>query len=509
MFFPPEDVEAGFPGQELTAAARDGRFEIEAWRMRKDGTKFWALVTLTAIRGADGALRGFAKVTRDMTAQKEAAEAMRKLNEQLERYRIMIESIDEYAIYTLDAEGTITSWGTGAQKVSGFSAAEVLGRHCSIFDSPADQASGQATFEIAEAARTGRYTTDRWRVLPNGSKVWSSGAITAVRDEAGQLTGFIRVARDMTKQKLMEESLERLAAELEARVTERTQQLESTVLELRHKNEEVEAFVYIVSHDLRAPLVNLMGFSRELERSCVSLKNLLESCALPEVASAAVYELLDADMPSSVHFISQSSLKFESLIDSLLSLSRHGRQVYEPVEVDVDEVAANAVATLHQAITEAGAEVEVGHLPPVTADLTAIGQVFSNLIGNSLKYRNPERPLKIEVGGQAEDGVVSYWVRDNGLGIPEASKARLFQVFQRFHPQRAQGEGMGLAIVHRIVERHGGKIWAESREGEGTTFRFSLPCSLEPSGAGSNPNVIQGAIDHGSDSISIHHPHRG
>jgi light-regulated signal transduction histidine kinase (bacteriophytochrome) len=143
--------------------------------------------------------------------------------------------------------------------------------------------------------------------------------------------------------------------------------------------------------------------------------------------------------------------------------------------VNVWDLATNAVATFRQAIIEAGAEVEVDELPSVTADATALGQVFSNLIGNCLKYRSPDRPLKIEVGGQIEEGVVHYWVRDNGLGIPEYGKTKLFQVFQRFHSRQAEGEGMGLAIAHRIVERHGGTIWAESREGQGTTFHFSLP----------------------------------
>jgi signal transduction histidine kinase len=129
----------------------------------------------------------------------------------------------------------------------------------------------------------------------------------------------------------------------------------------------------------------------------------------------------------------------------------------------------------------------------VHGDATALGQVFSNLIGNAIKYRSPHRPLKVEIGGKVEDGTVHYWVRDNGLGIPEAGKARLFQVFQRLHPQAASGEGMGLAIAHRIVGRHQGKVWAESREGEGSTFHFSLP--LNPR---STTNVEKGAEEHGT-----------
>jgi PAS domain S-box-containing protein len=482
MFFLPEDVIAGLPARELAAASREGRYETEAWRMRKDGTRFWALLTLTAIRGVDGELRGFAKLTRDMSAHRDAVEAMRSLNAQLERYRVMVESIDEYAIYTLDAEGLITSWGKGAQKVSGIGPEQALGRHDSMFNSPADIVGGVAEHELAEAVRTGHFLTDRWRLLPDGSRVWSSGALTAIRDGEGKLTGFIRVARNMTQQKLLEESLERLTAELEQRVAERTRQLESTVVELRHKNEEVEAFVYIVSHDLRAPLVNLMGFARELDTSCARLKKLLERSALPEPSGDEVAEILDADLPSAVHFISQSSVKFERLIDALLSLSRHGRQIYHLEKVNVEELVIGTVATLQQSIAESGAQVEVGHLPAVDADLTALGQVFANLIGNSLKYRSPERALKVEIGGQLEGAAVKYWVRDNGLGIPESSKERLFQVFQRFHPQRAQGEGMGLAIVQRIVERLGGTIRADSEEGKGTTFFITLPSQSKLAG---------------------------
>jgi PAS domain S-box-containing protein len=498
MFFLPEDAEAGLPAKELATAEREGRFETEGWRKRKDGTKFWALVTLTATYRQDGTLRGFAKVTRDLTVQKKAEDALLTLNAQLERYRIFVENIDEYAIYTLDPEGMITSWGTGAQKVSGAGADKVMGRHYSMFFPPNQVLAGVPQKELAEAARSGRFMTDAWMASPDGKRKWSSGVLNAVRDESGTLTGFIRVARDMTKQKLLEEEMERLKADLEIRVEERTKQLESTVVELRHKNEEVEAFVYIVSHDLRAPLVNLMGFARELQADCARLKTLVEPCVLSEVQRAEVSGILNSDLPSSVHFISQSSVKFERLIDSLLMLSRHGRQIYRIVDLNVGEVVAEAVATFRQQITEAGATVDVGYLPSVKGDLTSLGQVFSNLIGNSLKYRSPDRPLKLEIGGRVEDGTVNYWVRDNGLGIPETGKARLFQVFQRFHPQQAQGEGMGLAIAHRIVERHGGRIWAESREGEGTTFRFSLPGNGVLSIPGSGENIMQEAIVHGS-----------
>jgi hypothetical protein len=493
IFFLPEDAKSGLPADELAAAALLGRYETEAWRVRKDGTKFWALITLTVVRDPKGELRGFAKVTRDLSAQKAAEEALRSRNAQLERYRLIVGSVADYVIFTLDAEGRIDSWSDGARNVLGYTAEEALGREYSMVIIPAEIEAGEPRREMEEAARTGHCTTESWRVRRNGSLFWASGALTAVRDEAGKLTGYIRVARDMTEQKCLEESLTKLTTELEARVVERTRELEITVEELQRKNQEVEAFVYIVSHDLRAPLVNVQGFVRELEESCKRLKEVLQTCPNWELCWPGVSPILNEEMGGALHYISASAAKFERLIDALLGLSRQGRQIYHLTRVNVWDLATNAVATFQQAIIEAGAEVEVGSLPSVTADATALGQVFSNLIGNCLKYRSPDRPLKIAVGGQVEEGVVHYWVRDNGLGIPEYGKTKLFQVFQRFHSRQAEGEGMGLAIAHRIVERHGGRIWAESQEGQGTTFHFYLPAI-----PALTPRSTQGAADHES-----------
>jgi PAS domain S-box-containing protein len=484
IFFLPEAAEAGIPAQDLAAAEREGRYETEAWRLRKDGSRFWALITLTAIRGANGELRGFAKVTRDRSEQRAADEALQSRNAQLERYRIIVENVSDYVFFTLDTEGRIDSWSSGARNVLGYTAEEALGREYSLVFTPAEILAGEPRREMETAARRGSCPADSWRVRRDGSQFWASGVLTAVRDEAGKLTGYIRVARDMTQQKRLEESLAKMAANLELRVTSRTHELETTVAELQRKNKEIEAFVYIVSHDLRAPLVNVKGFVHELEESGKRLKAVIEAC--PERARCwpAVQQVLDKDMGGALHYIAASATKFERLIEALLGLSRHGRQVYQLALVNIPELVSNAVATFQQEMIEAGAVIDVGALPSVTADATALGQVFSNLIGNALKYRNPERPLKVELGGRVEDGMVHYFVRDNGLGIPEYGMAKLFQVFQRFHAQQAEGEGMGLAIAHRIVERHGGKIWAESREGEGTTFHFSLPVN-----PGSTTNV--------------------
>jgi PAS domain S-box-containing protein len=390
-------------------------------------------------------------------------------------FQLLVDSVTDYAIYMLDPEGRVITWNVGAERSKGYKAEEILGRNFSIFFLPEDAKAGLPADELAIAAKLGRYETEAWRVRKDGTKFWALITLTAVREANGELRGFAKVTRDLTEQKHLEESLAKIAADLEARVVERTRELEITVEELRRKNQEVEAFVYIVSHDLRAPLVNVQGFVRELEESCKHLKEVLQTYPNWEICWPGLSPILNEEMGGALHYISASAAKFERLIDALLGLSRQGRQDYHLTRVNVWDLATNAVATFLQAIIEAGAEVEVDELPSVTADATALGQVFSNLIGNCLKYRSPDRPLKIEVGGQVEAGMVHYWVRDNGLGIPEYGKTKLFQVFQRFHSRQAEGEGMGLAIALRIVERHGGRIWAESLEGQGSAFHFSLP----------------------------------
>jgi len=483
--------DGGEAARELEEAERLGSYSFEGWRRRPtDGVLMWASGELTTIRDHAGRLTGFTRVTRNMTKQKEADDALRALNAELERYRIILENVRDHVVFAMDPDGRIASWSAGSEKVVGYTAEEAIGQPYSLLFTPDGVAAGEGPLELEAAARNGQCSTASWRQRKDGVQFWATGETTAIRDPDGKLTGFVRVARDMTQQKMLEESLARLAADLEIRVAERTRQLELTVDELRRKNEEVEAFVYIVSHDLRAPLVNVQGFARELELSCATLKSILSDAGLARPTIEAVREVLESDIGGALKFIAASASKFERLIDALLGLSRQGRQVYQPVRVDTHALVEQSVASMQHLIDQAQGRVTVHELPMVTADLTALGQVFSNLIANCVKYRDRERRLKIEIGGDAADGKTHYWVRDNGLGIPESGKSRLFQVFQRFHPQLAPGEGMGLAIANLIVQRHRGKIWAESREGLGTTVHFTLPDPGQPAqaeGAQCNP----------------------
>jgi signal transduction histidine kinase len=296
---------------------------------------------------------------------------------------------------------------------------------------------------------------------------------------------------ETAERRVAEASLQSAHRELEGRVAERTAELAAAnhqliaanealsqrTAQLASKNEEVEAFVYIVSHDLRAPLVNLQGFAKELELGCGELEQLLAGAELNPSVAASIRQVLDDSIHGSLRYIGASADKFERLIGALLMLSRTGQQSYRMEPVNVRAVVETTLDSLQQSVETAAAVVEVGPLPRATGDITAIGQIFSNLLGNALKYLQPGRAGHIEVGGDRLDGMVQYWVRDNGAGIPQSAQRRLFQVFQRFHPELAAGEGIGLAAVKRIVERHGGRIRAESEPGVGTTFYFTLPAA--------------------------------
>jgi signal transduction histidine kinase len=277
---------------------------------------------------------------------------------------------------------------------------------------------------------------------------------------------------------------------LESRVRERTAELanaNSTLTrinaelarrgeELAAKNEEIESFVYVVSHDLRAPLVNLRGFSEELRASCGELERTVHASGMPEPAVKDVSRILHEDIDGSLHYVTASGTKLQRLIDALLMLSRTGRDDYELERLSVSKIVRATLDVLRVTIDKSGARVEVGELPDVHGDLTAIEQVVTNLITNAVKYLQPGRAGVIQIGGsEQQDDMCHFWVRDNGAGMHPTALRRVFQVFQRFHPELAPGEGMGLAIDKRVVERHGGRVWVESEPGVGSTFHVTLP----------------------------------
>jgi signal transduction histidine kinase len=228
-------------------------------------------------------------------------------------------------------------------------------------------------------------------------------------------------------------------------------------------------------------LVNLQGFSIELDKGCQLLAAVVADPAMPEELRARAKVVLEGKMAKSLGFIKTSVMRLSGIIDALLRLSRAGRVEYHLERIDLNRIVSTIVDSIQATVAEKNATINVRDLPAVMGDKTAMEQVFANLIGNALVYLDPKRPAVIEVGfnpgnvrGEMEAPGVFY-VRDNGLGIAEAHRQKIFQVFQRAHPGVGKGEGIGLAIVARIVERHRGRVWVESTVGQGSTFFVALP----------------------------------
>jgi signal transduction histidine kinase len=280
-----------------------------------------------------------------------------------------------------------------------------------------------------------------------------------------------------TSRRLLE--AERIQARFQADLTRRTGELAQINETLRQQTQENEMFIYGVSHDLRAPLVNLQGFSKELIRACDELRATVRESSLAEQSRQRIERVVDEDIGEALHYLQTAVLRASHIIDALLRLSRVGRVEYRRQKVDVQDIVQRVIDAMQGSIRTRRARVSVGELPAVWGDPTALEQVFANLVGNAVNYLDPAREGKIEIGTTpAPLGVHSlriFYVRDNGQGIPAVALPRLFNAFQRLHGNATAGEGIGLALVRRMVERHGGRVWAESQEGQGTTFYLSLP----------------------------------
>ncbi len=249
--------------------------------------------------------------------------------------------------------------------------------------------------------------------------------------------------------------------------------------ELVEKNAENEAFVYRASHDLRSPLINITGFSDEIARAMASLAAVITDVDAPSSEKERRLMQIEAEIEESLTFIDTATSRMNTLIEGILKLSRAGKVEYELKENDLSAIVQHIIGAMRALISERRVKVTVQHLPTVYGDRAAMEQIFANLIGNALHYLDPARPGTVEVGQidghWQRDQYHMLYVKDNGVGIPEVARSKLFHLFQRFAPDRAVGEGIGLAIVRKTVARHGGRIWVDSQEGVGSTFFVQLP----------------------------------
>jgi PAS domain S-box-containing protein len=436
-----------------------------------------------------------AEILNRTDARRQRAEA--SLRESEARFGLLVDSVQDYAIFMLDPNGHVATWNAGARRIKGYTAEEIIGQHFSRFF-PDGVVRGMLDRELRLAAANGRYEEDAWRQRKDGTRFWANVIITPVRNAAGQLTGFAKVTRDITERLAAEEAIRQLTQGLEQRVVERTAELAESNRHLTQQNEENEMFVYSVSHDLRSPLVNLQGFSKELEAACNEVRDLLTGDHIPEDIRRRATACLDEGMKEPIRFIQTAVTRLGAIIDALLRLSRAGRVEYHSGRVDVNAVVARVVDSMSGTIAARRARVTVEDLHPAWADATAVEQVFANLVGNALNYLEPTRSAEIAVGmvGPSETdtdegpAMATFFIRDNGCGVPPAHQGKVFQAFQRLRPEMAQGEGMGLPIVRRIVERHGGRIWLESTANVGSTFFVTLPAAeREHDGATNNAHV--------------------
>jgi len=280
---------------------------------------------------------------------------------------------------------------------------------------------------------------------------------SVVADEENNANGIIALVADITYLQQAKEERRRLAAEL------------------AQKNNELEQILYVTSHDLRSPLVNIQGFSKELDNSLKELSSILQHKDIPADVGKQVACLMDEDILASMHYIRTSTAKMNSLLSGLLRLSRLGHADIKMKDLDMNELISIVVSEIEFRIKEAEVKLEISELPPCRGDLMQINLVFSNLLENALKYLDLSRPGIIRISGHEEEDHSVYCVADNGIGIAPEHQKRIFEVFHQINPAAGNGEGLGLAIVSRIVDTHWGKVWVKSEPGKGSQFFVSLP----------------------------------
>ena len=443
-FYTPEDVARGKPEQELEQAMRTGRVEDENWRVRKGGSRFIANVIITRLRDDDGTLRGFAKITRDVTERRTAEEDTKKLNEEL---KWLVDGVRDCAIVMLDPQGLVRGWNAGAERMKGYTATEILGTNFSCFFLPEDIVAGVPQRDLERAALTGRIEDEGWRVRKDGSRFLANVIITALRDDNGGLRGFAKIIRDVTEKKQAEEGQRQLNQEQALR-----SQLEAS-------NKELEAFTYSVSHDLRAPLRSVDSFSRIV----------LEDYG----------PTLGDEGNRLLGIVRSEAQRMGCLIDDLLRFSRIGRSEMVNAECDMAEIVGHTLASFDSKVM-GGVSIELKVIPPAFGDLAMLRQVWFNLVSNAVKFSSKTVGPTIEIGGTSGTDASTYYIKDNGAGFDPRFAKKLFGVFQRLHSeQEFEGTGVGLAIVQRTIHRHGGSVWAEGKVGEGATFYFTLPRQRE------------------------------
>jgi PAS domain S-box-containing protein len=374
----------------------------------------------------------------------ERKHTLEALRDSEERFRLLVAGGKDYAIFTLSAEGRVSSWNPGAERILEYRAEEILGEHFSRFFVAEDIEAGLPQQQLQTAAVEGRFEGEGWRRRKDGSRYWAEVTVTALRDEGGQLRGFAKVIRDLSEPQRAEAEIRKLHEDLKRRAGE-----------LEVANKELEAFNYSVSHDLRNPLSIIDGMSWAL----------LQQCA----------DRLDERGKHYLDRIRAACKRMQQLIEDLLHLSRVSRSEMQIARVDLSELAQRIALQLQQAQPERQVEFDIAAGVAAVGDEQLLQIALENLLGNAWKYTGKKPVARITFGVTQQQGEAVYFVSDTGAGFDMDSAGQLFVAFRRLHKKEEfEGTGIGLTTVERIIHRHGGRIWAESELGKGATFYFTL-----------------------------------
>jgi PAS domain S-box-containing protein len=447
-FYTEADRASGLPQRALETAAREGNFESEGWRCRKDGTRFWAYVVIDPIRDGSGNIVGYAKITRDLTERRLAEEQLRQSEEQ---FRRLVQGVTDYAIYMLTPEGLVSSWNAGAERIKGYKASEIIGQHFSRFYSEEDQRAGAPQRALETAARDGRFEKEGWRLRKDGSQFVASVVIDPIRADDGTLLGFAKITRDIT----------------ERRKSERTLQETREALFQSQKMDAIGQLTGGVAHDFNNLLMAVLG-SLELLRK-----------RLP-------------DDPKTLRLVNNAMHAAErgaGLTQRMLAFAR--RQELKPVVLDVAKLVRGMTDLLHSSLGST-AQIRmdfVSGLNKVLADPNQLELAILNLAVNARDAMPKGGSIVITAKEENVAGAtdlkpgryICLSVTDDGCGMDEATRRRALEPF--FTTKGVgKGTGLGLSMVHGMIQQSGGRFVLRSSKGEGTTVELWLPVAADDAG---------------------------